>query len=432
MLLCSTLMPPPPDDSPPPQSFVALRHAGFRPFLAGGVLAMMADNIEHVITYWVIFQEFKSPALGGFAVIAHWLPFLLFSVPVGALAERVDPRRLIQSGMVLFILVSLIWGVLILTDSLQLWHAALLLVVHGLAGVLWGPPSQLLLHDIVGRDRLQSAVRLNATGRYLGMFLGPAVGSALLLALGPAHALFFNALIYLPFTLWLWKAPYGPRFRKEQTAPAPAVRSLRDVAGVVRDIGHYPVVATMTLLAGGAAFFVGNAYQAQMPGFATDLGQGDPGIAYSMLLAADAAGALIAGIALETFGLLRPDPRTALIIALLWGIALGSFALVPFYPLALLLLLAAGFLELSFNSMSQTLVQLHAPAEKRGRIIGVFSMASMGSRMFSGFSVGILGQMIGIHWSLAASAALIALLTVALLSRHLRAMPMTQRTNAGR
>ncbi len=318
---------PPPADSRPSPSFVALRHAGFRPFLAGGVLAMMADNIEHVITYWVIFQEFKSPALGGFAVIAHWLPFLLFSVPVGALAERVDPRRLIQSGMVLFILVSLVWGVLILTDSLQLWHAALLLAAHGIAGVLWSPPAQLLLHDIVGRDRLQSAVRLNATGRYLGMFLGPAVGSAMLLTLGPAYALFFNMLIYLPLTLWLWKAPYGPRFRKElQAAPAAAVRSIRDVTAVVRDLGHYPVIATMTMLAGGAAFFVGNAYQAQMPGFATDLGHGDPGISYSMLLAADAAGALAAGIALETFGLLRPDPRTALILALLWGIALGSFA----------------------------------------------------------------------------------------------------------
>ena len=322
---------------------------------------MMADNIEHVITYWVIFQHFKSPALGGFAVIAHWLPFLLFSVPVGALAERVDPRRLIQSGMLLFIVVSIVWGVLILTDSLQLWHAAALLVAHGIAGVLWTTPSQLLLHDIVGRDRLQSAVRLNATGRYLGMFLGPAVGSAFLLAFGPSYGLFCNALLYVPFVVWLWKAPYGPRFRTQQTAPAAAVRSIGDIVGVVRDIKHYPVVATMTMLAGGAAFFVGNAYQAQMPGFATDLGHGDPGVAYSMLLAADAAGALAAGIALETFGLLRPNPRTALILALLWGVALGSFALMPVYPIALMLLLAAGFLELSFDSMSQTLVQLHAP-----------------------------------------------------------------------
>jgi MFS family permease len=400
------------------QSFVALRHAGFRPFLAGGVLAMMADNVEHVITYWVIFQHFKSPALGGFAVIAHWLPFLLFSVPVGALGERFDPRRLIQCGMLLFIAVSLVWGVLILTNTLQLWHAAALLIAHGIAGVLWTTPAQLLLHDIVGRDGLQSAVRLNATGRYLGMFLGPAVGSGLLLALGPAYALLCNALIYLPLTLWLWKAPYGPRFRGEQAAPAMAVRRIGDIVGVIRDIKHYPVVATMTMLSGGAAFFIGNAYQAQMPGFATDLGHGDPGISYSMLLAADAAGALFAGVALETFGLLRPAPRTALVLALLWGVALGSFALVPVYPLALLLLLVAGFLELSFNSMSQTLVQLHAPAEKRGRILGVFSMASLGSRMFSGFSVGILGQMVGIHWSLAVSAALILLLTMTLLSRR--------------
>ncbi len=379
---------------------------------------MMADNIEHVITYWVIFQHFKSPALGGFAVIAHWLPFLLFSVPVGALAERVDPRRLIQGGMLLFIVVSLVWGALILTDSLQLWHAAALLVAHGVAGVLWTTPSQLLLHDIVGRDRLQSAVRLNATGRYLGMFLGPAVGSAFLLVFGPAYGLFCNALLYVPFVLWLWKAPYGPRFRAQQTAPAAAVRSIGDVVGVVRDIRHYPVVATMTLLSGGAAFFIGNAYQAQMPGFATDLGHGDPGIAYSMLLAADAAGALAAGIALETFGLLRPNPRTALILAMLWGFALGSFALMPIYPIALLLLVAAGFLELSFNSMSQALVQLHAPAEKRGRIIGVFSMASLGSRMFSGFSVGILGQAVGIHWSLAVSSGLILVLVMVLLSRR--------------
>lgn len=41
---------------------------------------MMADNIEHVISYWVVFQKFHSPALAGFAVLSHWLPFLLFSV----------------------------------------------------------------------------------------------------------------------------------------------------------------------------------------------------------------------------------------------------------------------------------------------------------------------------------------------------------------
>ena len=90
---------------------------------------------------------------------------------------------------------------------------------------------------------------------------------------------------------------------------------------------------------------------------------------------------------------------------MLWCCALGSFALIRFYPLALALLFAAGFLELSFNTMAQTLVQLHAPPAIRGRVIGLFSMTSLGFRTFSGLSVGLAGSAIGIHRSLALSAA---------------------------
>jgi hypothetical protein len=54
-----------------PRSFVAMRNPGFRMLFATYFLAMMTDNIEHVISYWVIFQKFHSPALGGFAVVAH-------------------------------------------------------------------------------------------------------------------------------------------------------------------------------------------------------------------------------------------------------------------------------------------------------------------------------------------------------------------------
>src|SRR5947208_6071258 len=141
-----------------PASFAALRHPGFRMDLFGTATAMLADNIEHVISYWVIFQKFHSPALGGFAVISHWAPFLLFSIYSGALADRFDPRRIVQLGMLIFMSVSLAWGVLFVTDSLQEWHARVLLIVHGFAGVLWGPASQLLLHDIVQPGELPSAV----------------------------------------------------------------------------------------------------------------------------------------------------------------------------------------------------------------------------------------------------------------------------------
>ncbi len=160
----------------------------------------------------------------------------------------------------------------------------------------------------------------------------------------------------------------------------------------------------MTLLAGAASFFVGNAYSSQMPGFANDLGHGDPGLSYSMLLAADAAGGLLAGVVLEGGRLLPPRQRTAIVLAMLWCAALVIFSLSKSYPLALGFLFAAGFLELSFNAMAQSLVQLNAPLDKRGRVIGLFNMASLGLRAFSGISVGLIGSLIGVHWSLALSA----------------------------
>src|SRR5215212_1399702 len=107
---------------------------------------MMADSIEHVISYWIMFEKFRSPALAGFAVISHWVPFLFFSIWSGALADRIDPRRLIQAGMLIFMSVSIAWGLLFATDTLEMWHAAVLLVFHGLAGVLWNPAAQIFIH----------------------------------------------------------------------------------------------------------------------------------------------------------------------------------------------------------------------------------------------------------------------------------------------
>jgi MFS family permease len=401
--------------APAHRSFAALRHRGYRGFFASNAAAMMADSIEHVISYWVIFEKFKMPELAGFAVISHWAPFLLLSVFSGALADRYDPRRLIQIGMLLFMSVSVAWGVLFLTDTLEVWHACVLLVLHGIAGVLWSPPSQVLLHDIVGPELLQSAVRLNATSRYLGLLAGPAVGGGILLLFGPEYGILFNATLYLPTILWLWKAPYGPRFRQGRAAPPRAIRGLADVTDTIDRIGRLPVIVVMTLLAGGASMFVGNAYQAQMPAFAHDLGHMDADLSYSMLLAADAAGALIAALILESRSLLPPNPRTACVLALLWCGSLGGFAMSASYPLALTLLLVAGFVELSFSSMAQTLVQLNAPPDIRGRVIGVYSMSALGMRMVSGITVGIVGGLIGIHYSLAFSAMALALVILVLL-----------------
>ena len=387
-------------------------------YVSGATAAMMADNIEHVISYKVMFDRFHSPALGGIAVISHWVPYLFLAGFTGALADRFDIRRLIQVGMLLFIGVSITWGILFATDSVTLGAATLLLIVHGLAGVIWMPAAQVLIHQIVEPGQLPSAVRLNATGRYLGFLVGPLVGAALLLGLGPTRGIFVNALIYTPLLIWLINAPYGEAAGGLRPTRA-GVGSFADMTSTMAVVLRNRVLLSMTVLVGAASFFVGNAYQAQMPEFARDLQHGRPDFTYGLLLGADAAGGLLGGLILETRGWLRPRPRTAFVLAMIWCAALCGFARSRSYPLALALLFVAGFVELAFNSMAQALVQINAPDRIRGRVIGVFSMSANGLRTFSGLSVGLLGARIGIHNSLAYSAAaLLAVYALVLATRN--------------
>jgi MFS family permease len=177
---------------------------------------------------------------------------------------------------------------------------------------------------------------------------------------------------------------------------------------------------SMTLLAAASSFVIGNAYQAQMPEFAADLGHGHADYHYSMLLAANAAGALAAGLLLETYGLLQAQPKLAVVLVILWAVCLGGFAVSDIYALSIALLVAAGFLNLAFSAMAQTLVQLHAPVHIRGRVIGLYNMCFQGMRAFSGVTVGMAGSLIGVHWSLALSAAAMVVIGFGLLAFEMR------------
>ncbi len=392
-----------------------MRHGPFRAYFTTGLLSMMADNVEHVISYWVIFQAFHSPTLAGFAVISHWTPFLVLGVWFGSLADRYDCRKIIIASQVAFIAASLAWALLFLTGTLQTWHAVVLLIIHGLAGALWSPAGQLIIHDIVGHEQLQSGVRLSATGRSIGILFGPAVGGALLLGLGPAYGLMANAFLYLPMTIWLLRTPYTGH-RRTGASDESARLSLADAVRTLREISANRGILVMTALAGLSSLFVGNAYQAQMPEFATWFGSAQDEITYSVLLTASAAGSVLGGFGLEALAFFRqPRIRIAVLLALAWGLSILVFALTPVYAVAVLALLVAGVLNIGFTSMAQAYVQLEAPPARRGRVVGLFSMSWNGLRVGSGVTVGIVGAVIGIHYSLALSALAFLAVGVALL-----------------
>src|SRR4029079_17194304 len=138
------------------------------------------------------------------------------------------------------------------------------------------------------------------------------------------------------------EAPYGPRFRKEGSAPVRAIKGFADIVETLRTVSANPTLLSMTLLAGGASLFIGNAYQAQMPELAHDIGHGQANYMYTLLIGADALGAILAAVVRESRGFLPLTPRTALILAMVWCCALAGFAMSTVHPGAAALVLVGG------------------------------------------------------------------------------------------
>jgi MFS family permease len=410
-----------PDESPGtgqqaarPAKFAALRNRECRPYLGGAALAMMADNIEHVITYWVVWERFHSPALTGFEVISHWLPFLLLSPYFGALADRYDCRKLIQGSQVLFMAVSLTWGILFATGTLTVWNACLLLILHGMAGALWAPPEQLMLEDFVGPADLPSAIRLNSTARSLGILAGPVVGSALLLGLGPVHGIWVNIAFYLPLTVLMARTRFTGHTR-DGIAARQRIGVLT-AARVFRDVSRDRVLAVMIILAGLGSFFIGAAMQTAMPSIASSTTGISSGAAYGVLLFANGLGGVLGGLLLEGTGWVRLSVRAALWSTAVYGLSTVFFAASHDYLIAAPLLVIGGMANLAAMSITQTVVQLRAPREKKGQVIGVYGVGANGMRIGSGITVGFLGAAIGLRpalgWSSAALCVCVAVLAV--------------------
>ncbi|HTU03993.1 MAG TPA: MFS transporter [Trebonia sp.] len=390
------------EDVGQPAKFAALRNPTCRVYLVGGALSMMADNVEHVITYWVIWQKFHSPALTGFEVISHWLPFLLLSPYFGALADRHDCRRLIQGAQLLFMSVSACWGILFFTGTLQVWNACVLLILHGMAGSIWMPAEQLMLEDFVGPADLPSAIRLNSTGRSLGILLGPVVGSALLLGLGPVRGIFCNIAIYLPLTVLMARTKYTGHTRSG-VVERPRVSAIGALS-VFREVRKDRVIVSMIVLAGLGSFFVGSAIQTTMPSIATTMSGVSGGTAYGVLLFANGLGGVVGGLLLEGTGWLRLSVRAALWSTLVYGASSMLFAFSHQFVVAALLLVVGGAANLATMSITQTVVQMLAPREKRGQVVGLYGVGANGMRLGSGFTVGLFGAVVGLRVSLGLSA----------------------------
>jgi len=223
-----------------PIRFAALQVPTFRGYWVTSWISSTGDGMENVIRGLLIVQLVglsAAPFWLGMMVFAHWIPFTLFSLYGGALADRYDNRKVQIVAQVLLMTAAFGVAAATLTGSVTQWWIFGLLLVHGFAGAIGGPAQQTLIHSIVGRDRLLSAVSLNSTARQLSQVVGPAIAGFVYLQFGPGWGFFVNGLTFVPLLLFLaffhpLLDPAEARDRTENLVEFPSrIEQVSDVRG---------------------------------------------------------------------------------------------------------------------------------------------------------------------------------------------------------
>jgi len=387
---------------PPRLRFSAFEVPLYRWYFTASWISSAGDGMETVIRNLLVLRLAGDQAAFwlGMMVLAHWIPFTVFSLYGGTLADRYDLRKVQLVAQALLFSAGLGVALVTIAGLVTVWWIFGFLLLHGFAGAIGNPAQQTLVHSIVGRDRLLSAVSLNSTSRQLSQIVGPAIAGLVYVAFGPGWGLLVNALSFVPLLVLLivMRPPRGA-----PSAPQATLDALREGIRFVRTRPRLWALIGVEML---PVVFLGHTFHSLLPLFARDrLGADELG--YSFLLVASGIGALGAAVWLA-YARERRDPLRLVVIAA--GIemaAILAFALVTSYQLALVLMLLIGATAVIAQALANTTLQLSAPDRIRGRVMGAYSFGTQGTRVVNGPLLGGLAQAIGPAIAVAGSAALV-------------------------
>jgi len=384
-----------------PIRFAALGLPTFRWYWLTSWISSTGDGMENVIRGLLVVQLVgltAAPFWLGMMVFAHWIPFTLFSLYGGALADRYDNRKVQIAAQLLLMTAAFGVAAATLTGIVTEWWIFGLLLLHGFAGAIGGPAQQTLIHSIVGRERLLSAVSLNSTARQLSQVVGPAIAGFIYLQFGPGWGFFVNGLTFVPLLVFL--AFFIRLAPKAEIAPQRVLEALREGIAFVRSRPRIGGLIAVEML---PVIFLGHTFNSLLVLFATDYLRAGT-LAYSFLLVASGIGALAAAMWMG-YARQRGDPaRIIVAAAVVEVLAILVFAVSTSYVLSLLLMVAIGAATVLTQSFNNTALQLSAPDRIRGRVMGAYSFGTQGFRVLNGPLLGVLATVLTPPLAVAGSA----------------------------
>ena len=409
-------------ETPGPRA--ALKNRNYQLYLGGQIVSQSGGWMARIAQAWLVLELTDSPAVLGMVVTLQFLPILLLSLFAGAVADRYPKRRTLLVLQVIAMGQAFALGFLVAGGLVQIWHIYILAAVLGLTTALEQPLRQAFPAELVGRALIPSAVALNSATFSTARILGPALGGAVVAALGVAGAFFLNGVSYVAVIVTL--ALMRLRDRESAAAAPTGGNALSQIVESVRYARWNPTILfTLCVLSCLGVF--GFNYSTFLPLVARyELQLGSSG--YGTLSAALGVGAVVGALVIARLG--YDTPYRQVVGGIVFSLLLAAFALSPWLGLSLLLLAGLGVAGVFFTTTANTTLQLEAPDQMRGRMMGLYTFLLMGMTPPGATVTGWLANLWGIRTALALEA-LICLVGVLIGWRYLsRSVPVLSRGDA--
>jgi MFS family permease len=371
------------------RTFTSLRlHRNYRLFFSGQIVSLVGTWMQNTALAWFVVELTHSPVAVGFLAFCRFVPFSVFGLVSGVVADRFDNRRLVMTTQAFAMAVSVALAALAFSGQATVWEAYVLAALGGTALVFDAPGRHSLTFQMVGRDELPNAVALNASIFNASRVIGPAVGGVLIAATSVGVCFALNAVSFLAVLAAL------ALMRKEELVPVERAVRPTLVAGVREGLSYVAgapkvrAVLVMTLVVSTVGFN----FHVLVPVLASDTLHVGARV-FGLLSAAFGAGALVG--ALAAAALSRASFKA--LVAGTGGFSLSLLALAPQHTVVAcgLLLFLTGISFTLWTSNSQSILQLSAPDHLRGRVLSLWLLAFAGAAPLGGLLAGWLAEVGG-------------------------------------
>jgi MFS family permease len=359
------------------------RHRNYRLFFTGQIVSVSGTWMQNIALAWLVLSLTDSAFAVGVLAFCRFVPFTLFGLFAGAIADRLDNRRTMMGTQAVQMVLAAAIAVTAIGGWANEWHAYAIAALGGLVLVLDAPVRQGLTFQMVGRDELPNAVALNSSVFNASRIIGPAIAGVLIASVGVGVCFALNAISFLAVLAVLAAMRPEELQPLDRRAAPPLLRATREGLGYVRRSPRALLVLVLVLVVSTIGFN----FNVLLPVLASQTLDAGPRT-FGVITGCFGAGALAGALVSASFG--RASWRT--LLAGTGGFALLELLLAPVHSVvaAGLLLFLIGACFTLWTSNSNAMLQLAAPDYIRGRVIGIYYYALTGIAPLGGLLAGWL------------------------------------------